>query len=353
LRGGLQLARQGARVRTLARCLKEVTREIVIRPEPRERLYRRQLLEAAIYGDVFAHLLAGYHPEFSAILFYVIDSFSHQYWKYRQPELFDGVTETDVRKYGQVIDAAYLEVDKALGVILQALPRDALVIVVSDHGQRAGPILDRPYLMSERLLKRVGFHKRAYMTHLGYKTVFQPQSANGQDATLGELRQALDRIQLAQDKRPVFQVHAQSPRELEVTVCLDLSTSLRAKVLLPDGEEVELGTIVFSRSVSGEHDEQGVLIMRGPGVRLGHQVEGATILDVTPSVLALRGAPVGRDMDGQVILGAIEPGFLEKNPVSYVESYDTTEERDAEGAAFSDEEREQLEARLRKLGYLS
>jgi hypothetical protein len=46
--------------------------------------------------------------------------------------------------------------------------------------------------------------------------------------------------------------------------------------------------------------------MHGPGVRKGVPLQGASLLDVTPTILSLFGLPTGKDMDGRPWLEAIE-----------------------------------------------
>lgn len=57
---------------------------------------------------------------------------------------------------------------------------------------------------------------------------------------------------------------------------------------------------------SSWHRPHGVLIMSGPGVKTGEHVVGATLLDITPTALALLGLPVGADMDGRPLKEALE-----------------------------------------------
>lgn len=55
-----------------------------------------------------------------------------------------------------------------------------------------------------------------------------------------------------------------------------------------------------------EHRPYGVFVLKGPGIRADERVTGATLLDVTPTILQLFGLPVARDMDGKVIATAFE-----------------------------------------------
>jgi tetratricopeptide (TPR) repeat protein len=47
------------------------------------------------------------------------------------------------------------------------------------------------------------------------------------------------------------------------------------------------------------HRNFGIACAAGPGIRSGKRLFGATVLDVTPTVLALHGLPAARDMDGR------------------------------------------------------
>lgn len=67
-----------------------------------------------------------------------------------------------------------------------------------------------------------------------------------------------------------------------------------------------------------EHRPVGILAMRGPGVIKDELIHGASPLDITPTVLAAFGLPVGQDMDGRVLVEAFESGFLKRQPPSGV-----------------------------------
>jgi tetratricopeptide (TPR) repeat protein len=55
-----------------------------------------------------------------------------------------------------------------------------------------------------------------------------------------------------------------------------------------------------------EHRSLGVIAMRGSGIRCDDRIYGANLLDIAPTVLTLFGLPVGRDMDGRVLVNAFE-----------------------------------------------
>ncbi len=55
-----------------------------------------------------------------------------------------------------------------------------------------------------------------------------------------------------------------------------------------------------------EHRDFGILAIKGPGIKRDELLHGASVLDITPTLLSLFGLPVGEDMDGKVLVRAFE-----------------------------------------------
>ncbi len=55
------------------------------------------------------------------------------------------------------------------------------------------------------------------------------------------------------------------------------------------------------------HRTQGICVLHGPGVVADARIEGGTLLDIAPTVLALFGLPTGLDMEGKVLAGVLAP----------------------------------------------
>lgn len=72
--------------------------------------------------------------------------------------------------------------------------------------------------------------------------------------------------------------------------------------------------------LSGAPD--GVLLLRGQGVRAETLVTGAQAVDVVPTLLYGLGLPVARDLDGRVLTEVFDRDFLEANPLTFVPSYE-------------------------------
>lgn len=50
-----------------------------------------------------------------------------------------------------------------------------------------------------------------------------------------------------------------------------------------------------------EHSPYGIFVATGPGIKKDEIIHGASLLDVTPTILNIYGLPVGKDMDGKVL----------------------------------------------------
>ncbi len=55
-----------------------------------------------------------------------------------------------------------------------------------------------------------------------------------------------------------------------------------------------------------QHRNFGMVAIRGAGIKQDERIYGATLLDITPTILTLFGLPVGADMDGRVLVQAFE-----------------------------------------------
>jgi predicted AlkP superfamily phosphohydrolase/phosphomutase/tetratricopeptide (TPR) repeat protein len=67
-----------------------------------------------------------------------------------------------------------------------------------------------------------------------------------------------------------------------------------------------------------EHRDFGVLAISGPAIKKGELLHGASVLDVTPTILTLYELPVGEDMDGKVLSQA----FIEAPKIAFIPSWE-------------------------------
>ena len=102
------------------------------------------------------------------------------------------------------------------------------------------------------------------------------------------------------------------------------------------------------RGDSGCHRLHGILLAHGPAVQQGIELDGAQIIDLAPTILYRMGLPVPGDMDGRVLTEMFEPAFVRATPLQQAET-ETVHHPEHE---LLPEERAEIEARLRSLGYL-
>jgi len=104
--------------------------------------------------------------------------------------------------------------------------------------------------------------------------------------------------------------------------------------------------------LSGDHVMDGVFFMRSEGVvRRGQHLEGSEIVDVAPTVLHLMGLPVPSDMDGHVLMDALETEAGSIPEVRIGEALGQSIAASAE-ADYSDDDEAGIRKALEGLGYL-
>lgn len=103
---------------------------------------------------------------------------------------------------------------------------------------------------------------------------------------------------------------------------------------------------------SGDHRMHGIMLGRGPELRSGARVEGARIIDYAPTILHSFGVEVPSDMDGRVLEEIFTAEYLAGNPVRISETAGLDYNAPDKAPEMTDEESEEIRARLRGLGYL-
>ena len=105
---------------------------------------------------------------------------------------------------------------------------------------------------------------------------------------------------------------------------------------------------------SGSHAQKhpdGIMIFSGPGIKAQRDkmVQGASLLDITPTILYYLGLPVAEDMDGEVLMELFTEEFLKSHPLKLIPTYEKKRKRIKEQASPLDSE---MVKKLRALGYI-
>jgi predicted AlkP superfamily phosphohydrolase/phosphomutase len=100
---------------------------------------------------------------------------------------------------------------------------------------------------------------------------------------------------------------------------------------------------------SGVHAMEGILIVQGPSIRRGALVEGATLVDIGPTLLHSMGQAIPSHMEGRVLLD-IFTAECRRKKIEYSADEDLVA---LEGTrSLSAEENEAMISRLQALGYV-
>lgn len=106
-----------------------------------------------------------------------------------------------------------------------------------------------------------------------------------------------------------------------------------------------------STGQTGHHHMDGVVGLRGPGVRPGVKLEGAGLLDPAPTILHYLGLLVPEYMDGRVLADAFTDEFNAANPVTYSQA--GPGDGVGSDSIYTDAEEELVMQKLRDLGYVA
>ena len=177
------------------------------------------------------------------------------------------------------------------------------------------------------------------------------------EAVREDIRRGL--TELTEDGRPVF---AQVARREDVYQgpMIDLAPDLCLYAapghgLMFNGLRPELrARRVFAPFVeygfTGAHEPAGIYVVAGPGIAALGRQDAAPIEALAPTVLCLLGLPVPDGMDAAPLLHLLTPEGRAAAPLQYVADSDPATTDD--GGWSSDQDRAQVEARLRALGYV-
>ncbi|MEM9835273.1 MAG: tetratricopeptide repeat protein, partial [Bacteroidota bacterium] len=100
-----------------------------------------------------------------------------------------------------------------------------------------------------------------------------------------------------------------------------------------------------------EHSPYGIIVMKGPNIKQEEALIGASILDITPTLLHLYDLPVAEDMDGKVLLQA----FASPEEIKTIKSWENikgTDGRHPAGMEIDPVEAKEELRQLIELGYI-
>jgi Type I phosphodiesterase / nucleotide pyrophosphatase len=267
------------------------------------------------------------------------------------------VPQSDVARYGGVIPEIYQRLDRVLERLLRETSPETLVVIASDHGGEAN--CEEEYrwadIHTENFIEALKLKGLMTAFRVGRKVYLRLRSSATPIGSTAEIADFIRQAVLATSAHPIFEVEVTGEQEMTVETVYLKEELEGQSVRFPDGRLVPVEQVLrLTPRISGNHSMNGVLLLRGPGVKKDCEINGAGLLDVVPTTLALVGRAVGRDMDGRVLTDAIEPRYLETQPIKYIDSYDQLLGKlTSEVVEDSDVGMETVKKRLEDLGYIN
>lgn len=326
------------------------------------------------------YLIKNKEWNFLFLVFSVTDWMQHIIWRHiddshpmYDPEVSPG--------YKQEFIKFWQRIDEIIGNILNMIPRDTIVFLVSDHG--FGPndqtfnlarwLIMKGYMVRKREVGKL-FKKYLYkIAILVAKTSIRRLISAKTRKSVGDvLRTSIaDEIDFEKSKAyclghtiPFGAIYINASNEKErdeikvrlindlKNISRDIGKEVEVQVYEPkklySGEKVNLLPDIiftmnnwrcviiedtfdrplfeekpFSTRHTGSHRLNGIFLAYGKGVRKGYKIENAKIYDIAPTILHIFGLPIPNDMDGRVLMEIFEPDseFARRKPVYVDPSY--------------------------------
>jgi len=345
----------GAKMNTIFEAGLESIGNKILKRDFRDEVYQARVIKQKLYSDVFINLFNKFKPDLATFHNHLIDTTSHDFWRYLEPEKFTDVTEEEIAKYGDRIFDAYRKADRTLGKFIKLKRDDTLFIVASDHGAKSmvesPEIGHTPMTNAEKLIQALGIEKDVSYSTVSYFTIVKPRIEN--ENAKESLRKLFSEIKINDRNIPLFTIHEYDDVNIWLRVNAEIQSIEGLEVNLNGSSYlVEDFVKTAPTKVSGTHDGRtAILVLNGMGVKKGFRGRyPVDVVDVIPTLLALMNMAVARDMDGTVLIDAIEDNFIENYPVHYIDTYDDPSYGEKKGEDM--EASEILKDQLKALGYL-
>jgi predicted AlkP superfamily phosphohydrolase/phosphomutase len=316
-----------------------------------ERFAHKILAEVRLQTDLFLALQRRHSPDVATFTLYGTDKLAHRFWREMAPDDFPELEPTS-SQFADVIKNYYREADRAIGRILDRLNPAANIVVLSDHGMKADTALPRQFFLDiQKLLKTLRVDRSFHYSTVLRQVILEPDNINQNE--IPALVKRMESIHFKGEEYPVFTVEVNENGQITLQTNFSLSWNpdspiLTCEQILIDGKSFPTSRFFFSRTFSGCHELDGILILNGPAFKNDGRVANVGLLDIAPTLLYLLDLPISRELEGNILSEAFTERFLENHTPRYVDQYAPFEPLKME----MEIDDENLKERLRRLGYI-
>ncbi len=313
------------------------------------------------------HIIQKHDFDFFSLYIYGTDVLSHLFWKYLFPERFT-ISEKQITQYKDVINDYYIFCDDVIGDLLKRVDEETIIIIVSDHGFGTEPrahyyiFYDLYSFLDLCGLTKIEINsKTASLEIKNNKSTRDVKTVKIAGALTPEefiearekAKTILESVKIKEINIPVFYIARDTQDGFVIEIDYhylnqDISYHIRVK-----DKDYEIKEFLSPYPFSGNHDKQGIIIVSGKNISQNKTLETATIYDITPTILYVMGLPVAKDMKGKVLIEAMDNDLLRRNPIRYIDTYETGEKKKVEKPVRSPQDEERLIEMMRSLGYIN
>jgi len=327
------------------------------------------------------YLIDEYQPDLVGIYLKGTDGIAHVVWKYFQPTSLTTVFEVSAEErelFGNILPQYYRWVDEQVGRLLESAEGRYTIVVASDHG--FGAKEEEINYVINFLLADLGYTKLEKNKEVWSQTtayVFHPDWSNQRNIYLNLEGREEEGIVPAEEAKAIqkeladtlasiktkdgvslfekvvtneisFKVEGETEADIQVWVNPQIKPE---DILLVKGEEYPASNILLPRGLSGDHAKDGIFILAGPGIIQANPLPPAELAQIAPTILALMGYPIAKDMLAMPIIEAFNADFLEQFPLTHISTYEGVTPPKISFPKQTKSDEEMIE-QLRGLGYI-
>lgn len=312
LRLAFQLKRLGLRAASVAEAVSFLVRSR-LRPC---RKWEKVSLQPLVNLDFFESLYRRHRPDLATFHTNHVAHYQHRFWRAFDPTPFLGKPSAEeVRDFGPAIPFGYGVADRLLARLWKLADANTVVVVASGLGQQ--PYVVEDFAEGRTIVRVRDVNQVIALCGLeGHCTPFSVMAPQWNLRVPDPEKRARAERVLAGAWYRTPETRLFAFETAGDTICFNLSQKnlkpldLDAPCVFPDGGPTmplrDLCATGDATPKEGYHEREGVVVLRGAGIRPGVRLKECTNLDLAPTVLHLLGLPIPGYMKGRVLEEAFE-----------------------------------------------